>query len=285
MTSVTAIDHIYARRDEGDQLLTAHRDEDADVRAVLVYFHGGGWAGGSRLVENVATRLVPLTAHGIVVVSADYRLIGEAAWPAQLEDAGDAVEWAAAAYPGVPLFVSGASAGGHLAGLVGLNAWQRLTGRVHARPVSGVITYATVADPLQWDAERLHEPLPAPGTFAHWAYSRHGQWPPGGLGRRLLDGADTRVSPSLYNHVDVDAVPFLIIHGDSDTCVSHRESVQLLDTLSRRGNTAYLLEIAGADHEDPRFDDPFVRGSIAAFIDQFAAVAADPVHAEEDARV
>jgi len=278
--TITTTDHRYATRAEGEQLLTVHRDEDVPVRAVLLYYHGGGWQGGSRLVENVATRLVPLTAAGVVIVSADYRLIGQAVWPAQLEDAGDALEWAAAAYPGVPLLVSGASAGGHLAGLVGLGAWERLTGRPHTREAVGVITYATVADPLQWDAERLHEPLPLPGTFAHWSYSRHGQWPPGGLGRKLLDGADTRVSPSVYNHVGAKDVPFLIIHGDSDTCVSYKESVQLLDTLSRRGATAYLLEIAGADHEDPKFDEPFVRGSIAAFIDQILGSAQGARHEE-----
>ncbi|MFT4211691.1 MAG: alpha/beta hydrolase [Microbacterium sp.] len=278
--TISLTDHVYARRPEGEQLLTVHHDDDVPPRAVLLYFHGGGWQGGSRLVENVTTRLQPLVSHGVIVVSADYRLTGDAVWPAQLEDAGDAFEWTASAYPDLPVFVAGASAGGHLAGLVGLRAWERLTGTSHVRPAAGVITYATVADPYQWDSERRHEPLPLPGTFAHWSYSRHGQWPPGGLGEKLLAGADTRVSPSVYNHVDVEAVPFLIIHGDRDTCVSHQESVQLLDTLSRRGNRAFLLEIAGADHEDPRFDEPFVRGALAAFIDQFADRSSAPL-AEE----
>lgn len=276
--AVVAADHRFATRVEGEQWLTVHLDDAVPVQAVLVYFHGGGWAGGSRSAENVATRLVPLTAHGVAIVSADYRLTGDAVWPAQLEDAGDAVAWASEAFPGAPVFVAGASAGGHLAALVGLGAWTRLTGHEPVAPIAGIVTYATVADPLQWDAERLHEPRPEPGTFAHWSYSRHGQWPPGGLGRALLEGADTRVSPSVYTHVDVDAVPFLIIHGDRDTCVSYRESVQLFDTLSRRGNTAFLLEVAGADHEDPRFDDVFVRGTITAFIERFTdrAPVADP---------
>jgi len=270
---ISQSDHTYASRPEGDQLLTVHRDTTVPVTAVLLYFHGGGWRGGSRDVGNVATRLVPLTASGIVVVSADYRLTGDAVYPAQLADAGDALEWVAAEFPDAPLFVSGASAGGHLAALVGLGAWERLTGRPHRRPASGVVTYALVADPLQWDAERLQAPRPVPGTFAHWSYQRTGQWPPGGLGRALLAGADTAVSPVVHTHVDTGAAPFFIIHGDRDTCVSYTESVQLFDTLSSRDGTAYLLEIAGADHEDPAFDEPVVRGAIAAFIGQFSPAA------------
>lgn len=269
--SIRSTDHRYARRAQGDLWLTVHGDDDVPARAALVYLHGGGWAGGDRSPQNLVTRLLPLTQRGILIVSADYRLTDAAVWPAQLEDAGDVLEWVAESYGGLPIFTSGSSAGGHLAGLVGLGAWEKLTGRRHRREAAGVITYAAVSDPLQWDEERLQEPLPAPGTFAHWAHSRHGQWPPGGLGRKLLDGADSSVSPRLYNHVGTDPVPFVIIHGDSDTCVSYRESVQLFETLSSRGGDALLLEIAGADHEDPRFDTPVVRGLIAAFIDHHGA--------------
>lgn len=269
--TLTSTDHVFATRDSGELLLTVHASENVPATSVLLYLHGGGWAGGDRSPENLRTRLLPLTELGIVVVSADYRLSGVAVWPAQLLDAGDAVEWIADAFPTLPVFVSGASAGGHLAALLGLGAWERLVGRAHTRAPEGVVTYATVADPYQWDQERLQQPLPVPGTFAHWSYSRHGQWPPGGLGRRLLDGADLSVSPRVYNHVSTDPVPFLIVHGDRDTCVSYAESVQLFDTLSARGGRAWLLGVAGADHEDPAFDEPVVRGAVASFIDQFRA--------------
>ncbi|PRA81875.1 alpha/beta hydrolase [Microbacterium sp. MYb66] len=264
-------DHVFAARDSGELLLTVHASERVPPTSVLLYLHGGGWAGGDRSPDNLRTRLLPLTELGVVVVSADYRLSGVAVWPAQLLDAGDAVEWIAESFPGLPVFVSGSSAGGHLAALLGLGAWERLVGRPHTRSPAGVVTYATVADPYQWDEERLQQPLPVPGTFAHWSYSRHGQWPPGGLGRKLLDGADLSVSPRVYNHVSTDPVPFLIVHGDRDTCVSYDESIQLFDTLSARGGRAWLLGVAGADHEDAAFDEPIVRGAVASFIAQFRA--------------
>ena len=271
MSGLSAVDHRYASRAEGDLWLTVHSDPRVAVETVLVYFHGGGWTGGTRALEPGDTRLLPLTAMGTAVVSADYRLTPDAVWPAQLDDAGKALEWTVRAFPSASVFVSGSSAGGHLAGLIGLGAWERLTGRPHTRPAAGVITYAAVADPLAWDAERLTAPLPLPGTFAHWSYERNGQWPPGGLGRRLLNGADTRVSPRLSNHVGTTLPPFLIVHGDRDTCVSYRESVRLFEVLSAGGGDAFLLEAAGADHEDPGFGSPVVRGSVAGFIAQFRA--------------
>lgn len=279
MAPVVSADHRYAARREGDQHLTIYRDDSVPTRAALLFFHGGGWRGGSRLVERVQSRLVPLAAHGIEIVSADYRLSGAAKYPAQLEDVGDALEWVAERYE-TPVFLSGASAGGHLAALLGLGAWERLSGRSHRVAPSGVITYALVSDPLAYDAERLQEPLPEPGTFAHWAYRRDGEWPPGGLGARLLSGGDSTVSPVVTNHVGHDAPPFLILHGDRDTCVRFDQSQLLFDALSRRGNRAHLVKIAGADHEDPRFDEPVIRGAIAGFIEQYSV----PVESRVEAK-
>ncbi|MFT4042713.1 MAG: alpha/beta hydrolase [Gordonia sp. (in: high G+C Gram-positive bacteria)] len=272
--TIHSTDHRYASRSEGDLWLTVYR-QDVPTLAILVYFHGGGWAAGDRTAFNLESRVLPLTADGIVVVSADYRLSGAAVWPAQLQDAGDVIEWVADSIESAPIFVSGASAGGHLAGLVGLGAWERLVGRPHQRRAAGVITYAAVTDPLQWDTERLNAPLPLPGTFAHWSYTQRGQWPPRRLGHQLLDGADTRISPRLANHVDTDPPAFVIIHGDRDTCVSHREAVELFDVLSSRGGEAFLLEIAGADHEDPAFDTPLVRALITTFIHTHSAAHPD----------
>ena len=41
-------------------------------RALIVYFHGGGWTGGSR--ESVALRALPYLEMGMAVVNVSYRL-------------------------------------------------------------------------------------------------------------------------------------------------------------------------------------------------------------------
>ncbi|BCP52242.1 hypothetical protein K32_08590 [Kaistia sp. 32K] len=270
MTELRTEDFTYAVRPEGDQLLTVFSRPDIPARAVLLYFHGGGWRYGSREMAGTVPRLAPFTKNGVVVLSADYRLSDAATYPAQLQDAGDAYEWAAERYPGLPIFLAGSSAGGHLASLVGLGAWEKLTKRSHARRPAGVITYALVADPLLWDAERQSEPLPEPGSFAHSSFSRSGVWPPFQLGRHLLREADPIVSPVVFTHVGREAPPFLILHGDRDTCVSYRQSVQLFETLGRRDGKAYLLGLGGADHEDQAFAAPLTIAGIAGFIEQFS---------------
>ena len=93
---------------------------------IAVYFHGGGWARGTR-ADLAQERLMPLARHGVAVASVSYRLVDVARWPAQLHDAKGAVRWLRAhaseyGIDGTRIGAWGASAGGHLAALLGLTA-------------------------------------------------------------------------------------------------------------------------------------------------------------------
>jgi acetyl esterase len=97
---------------------------DSEATALLLYIHGGGFILGSiGLMDNVARELCHHT--GAVVVSVEYRLAPEHPYPAGLDDCVAATRWAHAhaaelGAAGKPLFVSGESAGGNLAGAVAL---------------------------------------------------------------------------------------------------------------------------------------------------------------------
>lgn len=86
---------------------------------IVIYFHGGGWALGSLgtydSVCRELTRKIPA-----IVISVDYRLAPENAFPAAVEDAQTAVHWAqehAESMGGDPerIAIAGDSAGGTLA--------------------------------------------------------------------------------------------------------------------------------------------------------------------------
>lgn len=84
--------------------------------STFCYFHGGGLTHGTKDVGQIMGKY--LAEHGFGVVSADYRLMPDAAWPDFLLDAAEAVAWTRthiAEYGGGrKLFVGGSSAGGYL---------------------------------------------------------------------------------------------------------------------------------------------------------------------------
>ena len=92
----------------------------AEVKALVVSLHGGGWVVGE-LDDCDAMARTLAARSGCALLMHDYRLAPEHRFPAALEDAEDAIRWAAAHAPElvgarVPLLVGGDSAGTTAAG-------------------------------------------------------------------------------------------------------------------------------------------------------------------------
>ena len=114
---------------------------------VLIFIHGGSWRSGDRSNYPALGNRFAKTGLGVVVPS--YRLMPGAPHPAQIEDAAAAVDWVVrniAQYGGDPkrIYLSGHSAGGHLAAYVGLDKrfWPNLKGVL---PLSGVYDVSSLA--------------------------------------------------------------------------------------------------------------------------------------------
>jgi acetyl esterase len=93
---------------------------------LLVYYHGGGWVIGDLDTHDGVCRFLAAVA-GVAVLAVDYRLAPEHPFPAAVEDAWDALSWAAVNAHGLGvdptrIAVGGDSAGGNLAGAVSLQA-------------------------------------------------------------------------------------------------------------------------------------------------------------------
>src|SRR5580692_537252 len=97
-----------------------------EIRALVVYYHGGGWViGNIDEYDNIARTLA--NALHAAVVNVDYRLAPEHRYPAAADDAWTALQWAAgkrAEIAGglVPMIVMGDSAGGNLSAVVAQKA-------------------------------------------------------------------------------------------------------------------------------------------------------------------
>ncbi len=98
--------------------LTAAKKEPAQTPGVL-WIHGGGYATGMAEMAYFSRPLALVKKYGAVVVCVDYRLSGEAPYPAALEDCHSALCWmkehaGALSINDSQIMVGGESAGGGL---------------------------------------------------------------------------------------------------------------------------------------------------------------------------
>jgi len=106
----------------GARVLTPH----GGGRAVLVYFHGGGWVFGDIDGYETVGRLLAEKTRSVVVL-VDYRKAPEHPYPTAPNDAWDALTWVDANMASLvgkrlPIVVAGDSAGGNLAAVVAQKA-------------------------------------------------------------------------------------------------------------------------------------------------------------------
>lgn len=95
-------------------------------KPVLLYFHGGGWGTGDKSFAGLSL-MARVAARGVVVVSANYRLVPNVDIADQVRDCKRALVfvkrnchlWGG---DSAKVFVSGESAGGHLSAMVGCTA-------------------------------------------------------------------------------------------------------------------------------------------------------------------
>jgi acetyl esterase/lipase len=111
-------------------------------RIAVVYFHGGGWTIGSRVVDHYIGRAI--IEMGYVAVLADYRLYPFVRFPAFVHDGARAVAWLrrnATKYGIDPnrIYLMGHSAGAHIAMLLALDPHYLEREGVPIAAVEGVI--------------------------------------------------------------------------------------------------------------------------------------------------
>lgn len=124
-------------------------------RAVIVYYHGGGWViGDIDEFDTLARQMVQRTGAAVVLV--DYRLAPEHRYPTAAEDAWAALRWTDAHLDEhgmrLPLIVAGDSAGGNLAAIVARRARDeggpQIALQVLVYPVTDAdLTNASYVDP------------------------------------------------------------------------------------------------------------------------------------------
>lgn len=174
----------------------------------VVWFHGGGLTKGNKQIPD------HLKNQGIAIVAPNYRLSPSAKSPEYVEDAAAAVAWTIRnieSYGGSrrKIFVSGHSAGGYLAAMVGLDRRWLQAHQLNADDLAGIIPFSG-------------------HSITHFTIRAERNIPED---QPIVD----EMAP-LY-HVRRDSPPLLLITGDRD-----------LEMLGRYEETAYfwrMLKVAG----------------------------------------
>nr|WP_299346704.1 alpha/beta hydrolase [Allomuricauda sp.] len=209
-------------------------------RPTLIYFHGGGWISGDRTSRFLG--LLPYLQKDWAVVNVDYRMLQETDLIGSLNDCIDAINWVydnalTYKFDTDQIYLSGESAGGHLALLAGL------------------VNKTNLGDvPVQKRKSEIQ-------GIINWYGITHMEsaikfWDDASYEKMILDKwkGDTKqyldfTSP--LNHIASNIkVPILSIHGDKDENVEIEQAISLHNELESHGIKNKLVKIEGKKHGD-----------------------------------
>lgn len=224
---------------------------------VVLAFHGGGWAGGTR--DRNVLSLMPFLEQGFTVVNATYRGSRVALAPAAVEDCRCALSWlsknaAPQQFDLARIVVAGASAGGHLALITGmLTAADGFDSDCAATtPAPRVAAIVNGYGPI--DVADLVQGPRARAFAADWLGAQPGRLE---LARRL--------SPLTYVRTGQPAV--ITVHGDADPVVPFDHASRLHAELEKAGVPNRLVPVAGKGHGNfDREDNVAAFKAIRAFL-------------------
>lgn len=238
-------DVSYVTNGHEKQKLDLYIPEDAKKpMPLLIWIHGGGWQSGSK--DGCPFLRQGYLEKGYAVASLDYRLTGDAPFPAQIEDCKAAIRWLRA-YAGEyglnpdAFGVGGSSAGGHLVALVGT------AGEVNEFDVGELLDVSSRVQAVYdlfgpTDLIRFGQ---TPGYESHArADSPEGKLLGGAPAERVNEAK--RANP--ITHITPDDPPYFIVHGDADGTVPINQSELLHAALVEAGIPSRFTTIKGGGH-------------------------------------
>lgn len=234
--------HDYGTCKRHLQILFPYRREmkEDEKYPLILFIPGSAWH--KQEMYNDIPQYADIAKRGFVVAAMEYRESDIAAFPAQIEDVGNALQFISTVADRFHIdmgriFLMGNSSGGHIAMM---SALFNAHGLCQPLPkISGVISESGATDLLVC----AREPLPS------WMKTRPSA---------VLLGVDTiegneglaeRASCAMYITRDVTLPPVLLIHSEYDPIVSVENSRLLYQKLTNTQHEAAYYEIEGnSDH-------------------------------------
>lgn len=224
----------------------AHERQTLDIayfkkgepRPLLVWIHGGAFMTGDK-AENHAI-WAELMTSGYAVATINYRLSGDAKWPAQITDCKAAIRFLRAHardYNLAPgrIAVWGSSAGGHLAALVGTSgSAKKLDVGEHLDQSSAVSCAVDMFGPI--DFEKMPQ-------FASPTSPEAKMW-----SRATSEALDLAREASPITYLTPNTPPILILHGDADNVIHISQSQLFHDAMKKARTPGDFITLPGVGH-------------------------------------
>jgi acetyl esterase/lipase len=241
---------------------------------VFAHIHGGAFMFGEKRSITLIPYLLNGLKRGYAAVDINYRLSGEAIFPAAVQDVKAAIRWLRAnqtkySLDGKRIAVCGGSAGGNLVAMLGVTGNIKdfddpnLGNIDQPSNVQAVVDMFGPIDFLKMDAQ-LEENGFGPGDHGE-ADSPESKY----LGAKISDVPlkVERANPTTYIHPGIP--PFLIQHGSKDRVVPVQQSIDFAKQLQDKAGyeKVSLTVIEGAEHGDPIFQTEGNIDKVFGFID------------------
>jgi len=218
-------DIVYKTVEKKDLKLDIyHQKNISDTTPLIIFIHGGAWKKGDK--HSYWPYLIPYAEKGYITATIQYRLTGEAIYPAQLNDVISAIQWLqenANEYhiDKNKIALVGGSAGGHLAMMAAYSdASLKIKGLVNLYGPSDLTTpYAQQTESVQ-----------------------------------KLIGASYQEVPELYKmaspitYISKDIPPTLTFQGTLDELVPYEQSDNLDKKIKEAGAISYYHKLKGWPH-------------------------------------
>lgn len=233
----------FARPGGVQLLLDLYLPKGIDKPPLIMFIHGGGWKAGSRN----GCRIGWVAKHGFAIASIEYRLSHESLFPAQIHDCKGALRWLRAhatnyGYDAERVVVSGSSAGGHLAALMGTSGdVAKLEGTTagHANQSSRVQGIVDFYGPTDFIRRAISHPAKT-------------EDPEGSVyklfGGKVTENREAATLGSPVTHVSKDDPPLLMLHGSKDKTVLIEQSEILNEAYKALGLDVNFHVVPGAGH-------------------------------------
>lgn len=213
---------------------------------VVLYVHGGSFIGG---IPEMGP-WTDLPRHGIAVAAISYRLAGEAAFPASVEDVCEAVKWVTGhahqwGLDAERIALWGSSVGGFLVGIAALGNKDH--------NVSAAICHYPLTDCGRLSADAL----PDGEETAHKLETLlHSYLPVDSPSMAITDFCNSEES----------LPPFLIVHGTADVRVGPRQSERLHHNLIAAGGESILRMVDQGGHGSHHFYSTVATDEVVEFL-------------------